>query len=236
MLYKEEIKDFIAHPVFGVWWLMGNLEGWGGPVSDTLIEQQKELQQKILERMRELGIEPVMQGFYGMVPTTLKDKLSAGIIPQGRWAGGFQRPDFLLPTDPNFKRVAQIYYQEMKRLYGDDLRHFGGDPFHEGGNSSGVDVALASSAIQKEMMQAFPQSCWVLQGWGENPGTKLLQGLDKRHALVIELFGENTDNWEKRKGYEDTPFLRCNVSNFGEKNGLYGKLKASEPKHRTTSR
>lgn len=55
--------------MFGAWWLMGNLEGWGGPVSDTLIEQQKELQQKILGRMRELGIEPVMQGFYGMVPT-----------------------------------------------------------------------------------------------------------------------------------------------------------------------
>ncbi|WP_370583519.1 alpha-N-acetylglucosaminidase TIM-barrel domain-containing protein, partial [Pedobacter sp. ASV12] len=41
-------------------------------------------------------------GFYGMVPTTLKDKLKASTVPQNKWVGGFVRPDFLNPTDPWF--------------------------------------------------------------------------------------------------------------------------------------
>lgn len=55
-----EAKAFIPGPAFTAWWLMGNLEGWGGPVSNQLIDQQAELQQKILKRMKELGIEPIL--------------------------------------------------------------------------------------------------------------------------------------------------------------------------------
>ncbi|WP_316838939.1 alpha-N-acetylglucosaminidase [Pedobacter gandavensis] len=221
---EKEIADFIAGPAFGAWWLMGNLEGWGGPVSQGLIDQQVLLQQNILKRMKQLGIEPVMHGFYGMVPSTLKNKHSVKVIDQGLWAGGFKRPDFLLPEDPYFAKAADIYYSEMKKLYGEDLHFFGGDPFHEGGTSKGADLGASAKHIQQMMQQNFPDATWVLQGWQQNPADALLAGLDKDKTLVIELFGENTNNWEKRHGYENTPFVWSNVSNFGEKNGIYGKL------------
>lgn len=220
----KEILDFIAGPAFTGWWLMGNLEGWGGPVTKTMIDQQVILQKKMLERTKDLGIQQVMQGFYGIVPYSLKDKIKLQVIDQGKWAGGFQRPDFLLPADPMFKKIASIYYSEMKKLYGSDLCYFGGDPFHEGGSSVGVNVSEAAAAIQEMMLQYFPESVWVLMGWQNNPTKELLNGLDKSKVLIIELFGENTRNWEIRKGYENTPFIWSNVSNFGEKNGLYGKL------------
>lgn len=220
----KEILDFIPGPAFTAWWLMGNLEGWGGPVTQTMIDQQVVLQKIILGRMKDLGIQPVMQGFYGMVPTTLKDKIKVQVIEQGKWGGGFQRPDFLLPTDSMFKKIAGIYYSEMKKLYGSDVHYLSGDPFHEGGKSAGVNVTAAAVAIQKLMQQYYPESTWVLQGWQNNPSKELLNGLNKSKILVIELFGENTNNWEIRKGYENTPFIWSNVSNFGEKNGLYGKL------------
>ncbi|HEX5153194.1 MAG TPA: alpha-N-acetylglucosaminidase [Parafilimonas sp.] len=220
----KEISDFIAGPAFTAWWLMGNLEGWGGPVSQKIIDQQVALQKKILRRMKELGIEPVLQGFYGMAPTTLKKKVSAKIIEQGKWAGGFQRPDFLLPEDPLFEKAAGIYYIEMKKLYGSDIHYFGADPFHEGGKSNGLDVTKSAMIIQQIMQQYFPNSTWVLMGWHDNPSKELLSGLDKAKTLIIELFGENTNNWENRNAYEGTPFIWSNVSNFGEKVGLYGKL------------
>lgn len=76
---------------------MGNLEGWGGPMSDAALSQQAELQKAILKRMKELGIEPVLQGFYGMVPNALKDKYpNANILDQGKW-GLFLRPAILSP-------------------------------------------------------------------------------------------------------------------------------------------
>lgn len=221
---EKEITDFVAGPAFGAWWLMGNLQGWGGPVSQGTIDQQVLLQQKIIKRMKQLGMEPVMHGFYGMIPSNLKDKQAIKVIDQGLWAGGFKRPDFLLPEDPYFDKVANIYYSEMKKLYGADLHFFGGDPFHEGGSSKGADLAASGKHIQQVMQQNYPGATWVLQGWQQNPADALLAGLNKDKTLVIELFGENTNNWEKRHGYENTPFVWSNVSNFGEKNGIYGKL------------
>ncbi|ALL06091.1 alpha-N-acetylglucosaminidase [Pedobacter sp. PACM 27299] len=221
---EKEITDFVAGPAFGAWWLMGNLQGWGGPVSQRTIDQQVLLQQKIIKRMKQLGMEPVMHGFYGMIPSNLKDKQAIKVIDQGLWAGGFKRPDFLLPEDPYFDKVANIYYSEMKKLYGADLHFFGGDPFHEGGSSKGADLAASGKHIQQVMQQNYPGATWVLQGWQQNPADALLAGLNKEKTLVIELFGENTNNWEKRHGYENTPFVWSNVSNFGEKNGIYGKL------------
>lgn len=50
--------------------------------------------------MRELGMAPVFQGFYGMVPNSLKEKFpEANIKEQGEWQT-YQRPAFLDPNDP----------------------------------------------------------------------------------------------------------------------------------------
>lgn len=220
----REIADFIPGPAFTAWWLMGNLEGWGGPVTSKMMERNKQLAQKIYKRMGELGIEPIAQGFYGMVPTRLKEKTNASIIEQGKWAGGFVRPDFLNPEDPLFARMATVYYQEMKKTYGGNIQYFGGEPFHEGGRSEGANIPKSATIIQQQMQAHFPGSTWVLQGWQHNPSKELLSGLDQSKTLVIELFGENTANWETRNCYEGTPFVWCHVSNFGEKTGLYGKL------------
>lgn len=219
---ENEISQFIADPAFSAWWLMGNLEGWGGPVTQGIIDQQFSLQKKILARMKALGMKPVMQGFYGMVPAALKNK-AVDLLEQGKWAGGFVRPAMLKP-DADFKKIAAIYYREMKKLYGADLHYFAGDPFHEGGKSGDIDVAEYGHLVQSEMQNHFPGSTWVLQGWQRNPSSQILSKLDKSKVLVQELFGENTDNWYQRKGYEGTPFIWCSVTNFGEKNGLYGKL------------
>ncbi|MCT4074358.1 alpha-N-acetylglucosaminidase N-terminal domain-containing protein, partial [Elizabethkingia anophelis] len=220
-----EAKAFIPGPAFTAWWLMGNLEGWGGPVSMDMMKQQAELQKKILKRMKELGIEPVLQGFYGMVPQDLKNKISeAKVIEQGKWAGEFQRPEILDPTTKLFSKIADTYYTEMKNLYGEDIHYFGGEPFHEGGKTNGLDLKNVAESIQTSMQKSYPNSTWVLQGWQQNPSDGLLAGLKKENTLIIELFGENTANWEKRNGYGGTSFIWSNVSNFGEKNGLYGKL------------
>lgn len=47
---------------------MGNVRGWGGPLSDSWHSRSVVLQKKILERMREFGITPVLPAFNGYVP------------------------------------------------------------------------------------------------------------------------------------------------------------------------
>jgi alpha-N-acetylglucosaminidase len=219
----DEIARFIPGPGYTAWWLMGNLEGFGGPMSQDMIRRRGSLQAFIIERMRSLGIEPVLPGFYGMVPAAMKGKLRAHIVDQGAWAS-FSRPAILDPTDPEFARVAGIYYKELKGLYGPDIRFFSGDPFHEGGVMAGVDLGRAGVGIQSAMQAHFPGSTWVLQGWLENPRRELIADADKSHVLVQELFGEQTHNWETRGGYEGTPFVWCCIDNFGERPGIFGRL------------
>jgi|HubBroStandDraft_1064217.scaffolds.fasta_scaffold13766_4 alpha-N-acetylglucosaminidase len=220
----DEIERFIPGPGYTAWWLMGNVEGLGGPMSQEMIRRRATTQGMLIERMRSLGIEPLMPGFYGMVPAALKGKLKkAHIVDQGPWAV-FTRPAILDPTDPEFARVAGIYYEEMRKLYGPDLHFFSGDPFHEGGIMEGVDLGRAGAGIQSVMQANFPGSTWVLQGWIDNPRRELLAKTDRSHVLVQELFGEKTHNWETRRGYEGTPFVWCCIDNFGERPELNGGL------------
>src|SRR5579859_254529 len=60
---QEEIDAYITGPAFNAWWLMGNIQGWGGPMPQSQIDGRKTMVQKMLARMRELGIDPVMPGF-----------------------------------------------------------------------------------------------------------------------------------------------------------------------------
>lgn len=220
---EEEAKRYIATPTFSAWWQMGNLEGWHGTITNAVIEEQRQLAHKVFARMNELGITPIYQGFYGNVPTSLKTKFPVKVVEQGLWAGGFQRPDMLHPNDDFFPKMAEIYYNEIKKEYGDFL-FFGGDPFHEGGRADGINIAEAGFQIQKEMRKVFPKSSWVLQGWGHNPSKELLSRLDEKHTLILELEGENTANWEQQKAYGGKSFIWCQISNFGAKTGLYGKV------------
>lgn len=220
----KQIAEFITGPAFNAWWLMGNIEGWGGPMMDTQIESRKAMVQKMLVRMKSLGIQPVMPGFFGMVPSILKNITKDSIIIQGKW-GAFTRPDIINPTDKGFSRIADLFYKATKHIYGEDIHFFSGDPFHEGGITNGVNMEKVGRNIQKEMEKYFPGAIWVLQGWQSNPRKEMLEGVDKSKILIQELFGENTNNWETRKGYEGTPFIWCTVTNFGERPGLFGKLK-----------
>lgn len=222
-----EVLQFIPGPAYTAWWLMGNLEGWAGPVTQKMIDDRAALEKKILARMRELGIQPIMQGFYGMVPASLGEKFpKARILEQGRW-GEFRRPQILLSSDPLFARMASIYYQEMRKLYG-PARFVGGDLFHEGGIAEGLDLASLGRGVQESMAKENPEAVWVLQAWQGNPKPGLLDGLSARHVLILNLEG---DDWEKRKGFGGLPWVWGTVSNYGENTGLFGELPqiASEP-------
>lgn len=229
---KKEINDFIPGPAFNAWWLMGNLEGWGGPVSNTYLNKQTVLQQKIITRMKALGIQPVLPGFYGMVPTSLKAKYpKADIRGQGKWAGGFQRPAFLSPTDSLFSKMAKVYYKELKKLYG-EVSYFSGDPFHEGGNSEGIDLPQAGKNIVYGMKSIFPKSTWLFQGWHGNPRKELLSAVNENDVLVLDLDGDNRPQWKREKNeWKGKPWIWATINNFGGNQGLFGRLDvvAEEP-------
>lgn len=225
------IKAFIGGPAFTAWWLMGNLEGWGGPVPQHWIDEQKELQKKIVARMRELGMQPVLQGFYGMVPNSFRQKYpAANIHDPGEWLG-FKRPAMLMPADSLFAPVAKIYYEEQGKLYG-AAHYYQGDPFHEGGNIAGVELPAAGSGIYKAMQQYQPGAVWVLQNWQENPRQAMLQDIPVGQALIVNIMAEAKPQWggkvkywpERPGGFGPHDWIWSEIPNFGGRTGMTAKL------------
>ena len=226
----EEINEFISGPAFMAWWQMNNLEGWGGPNPDSWYRQQEALQKKIITRMRELGIEPVFPGYAGMVPRNIGEKLGYQIADPGKWCG-FPRPAFLSTEDEHFDSFAAMYYEELEKLYG-KAKYYSMDPFHEGGNTEGVDLAKAGTSIMSAMKKANPEAVWVMQAWQANPREAMVSTLDSGDLLVLDLYSEKLPQWGdpesmwyREKGFGKHDWLYCMLLNYGGNVGLHGKMK-----------
>ncbi len=226
---KDEINRFIAGPAFQGWWLMNNLEGWGGPNPDSWYRQREVLQKRILKRMREYGIRPVLPGYSGMLPHDAKERLGMDVAAPGRWCG-YHRPAFLQPTDSRFAEIAQLYYKELTRLYG-KADFYSMDPFHEGGNVAGVDLNAAGKAIWEAMKQANLKAAWVVQAWQVNPRSKMIENLPAGDVVVLDLFSESrpqwgdpSSTWYRKDGFKQHDWIYCMLLNFGGNVGLHGKM------------
>ncbi|MBM6657341.1 alpha-N-acetylglucosaminidase [Bacteroides gallinaceum] len=225
---KEETNRFIAGPAFLAWWAMNNLEGWGGPNPDSWYTQQEALQKKILKRMREYGIEPVLPGYSGMVPHDAHQKLGLNVTEPELW-NGFTRPAFLMPTDERFAEIAALYYEEQEKLFG-KANYYSMDPFHELENAGEVDFDEAGKAVMDAMKQVNPKAVWVVQGWTENPRPEMMKNLKNGDLLILDLFSECRPMWgipsiwKREKGYEQHDWLFCMLENFGANVGLHGRM------------
>ena len=226
---QKEINDFVSGPGFTAWWLMNNLEGWGGPNPDSWYTQQAALQKKIVKRMREYGIEPILPGYCGMVPNNAKDKLGLNVSDPGLWCS-YRRPAFLQPEDERFEEISSIYYKELTKLYG-KAKFYAIDPFHEGGSSAGVNLDAAGKAIMKAMKKANPKAVWVAQAWQNNPRVPMIQNLKEGDMLVLDLhaecrpqWGDSWSEWCRKDGFLQHDWLYCMLLNFGGNVGLHGKM------------
>ncbi len=220
---EEKINKFIAGPGFQAWWLMNNLEGWGGENTDEYYVRQEMLQKQIVTRMREFGMQPVFAGYSGMVPHDAREVLGLDVADPGRWLG-YERPAFLQPTDSEFQRIAAVYYDELHRLYG-ITHYYSMDPFHEGGNVDGVNLDAAGRAIMQAMKAHNPEAVWVIQAWGDNPKSAMIDSLSAGEVVVLDLNAETEPLWNNpNRGFGHHHWLFCMLHNFGGNIGLYGRI------------
>lgn len=225
----SEIKEFLPGPAYVAWWQMNNLEGWGGPMTDEWIQRQENLQKAIVSRMRSLGINPVLPGYSGMIPRTASEKLGLDVADPGLWCG-FHRPAFLQPEDASFSGIAEIYYDELHRLYGKSP-YYSMDPFHEGGNTEGVDMDKAGKAVMEAMKKANPEATWVIQAWQANPRPAMVENLNRGNLLVLDLYseklpqwGDDASRWYRKDGFQGHDWIYCMLLNFGGNIGMHGRM------------
>jgi alpha-N-acetylglucosaminidase len=190
---------------------------------NTLINERIELQQKIIDRMRELGIHPLLNGYTGYVPRAIKETVkTAQFVDGGMWLVVPKNP-FIKLEDPFFNEYGKVFYGEQKKLYGDQT-FIGADPVVEGSDPEGASFSDLGKKVQDIILEAYPDCTWVLQGWQVNPRPELLEKADKERVLILDLWGEVNPQWKRVDIYKQTPWIWNVLNNFGGNTGMYGNL------------
>ncbi len=219
---KEEVRNWICSPVHQPWQYMQNMEGVLPP-SQAIIDKRVALGQKIVRRCRELGIRPVLQGFYGMIPFKFKEKFpDAKIVAQGGWAGNNHRPDMLHIADPRFVPIATAFLEEQRKLFG-ECHHFAADPFHEGGQPGDMNRGAVYKVIQDAIFTFDPKATAVKQCW-QTSNKEMFDAGDKSRSLALDLWCDHSPFWSRCNGYDGTPWVWCLLHNFGGNIGMEGNL------------
>lgn len=233
----EEIKDYIAGPAYFAWFYMQNLYSFGGPLPDSWFEQRVELGRKMHDRMQTYGIQPVIQGFSGQVPLTFDDKNSGAVLtPIDQWPT-FTRPAIVSPylTEADiaagkknyFPEMAEKFYEAQRNVFGDVSHFYAADPFHEGGNTAGLNIGEIYKQVQSEMLKADEKAVWVMQQWQGNLNDAKLGGLVMpSQALALDLQSDlNAQNDVMER--HQVPWIWNMLHNFGGRMGLDGELEVT---------
>ncbi|CAK4077588.1 unnamed protein product [Aphanomyces euteiches] len=240
------LNKFFAGAAFLAWGRMGNLRGsWvKGPLPQKFIDDQFDLQVKILARMREYGMIPALPGFAGHIPQEIATIYKNATISRSPNWGNF--PDdfccvyMLDPTDPLYTAIGKTFIEEQTRLYGFTSSLYQADTYNEmdPAQSDPTYLAKASKAVIDSMTLADPNAVWLMQGWLFLSGywtneriQAYVGGVPDDKMIILDLYSEVVPIWKKSHNYFGKPWIYCVLHNFGGNMGLRGDLPtlASDP-------
>ncbi|MGW1373971.1 alpha-N-acetylglucosaminidase [Streptomyces sp. NPDC002446] len=217
-----EARGWLPAPSHQPWWLLQNMSGYGGPMSRQLIDKRGELGRRICDRLREMGMRPVLPGYFGTVPGGFADRNpGARTVPQGTWSG-LARPDWLDPRTAVFAEVAAAFYRHQEQLLG-PADHFKMDLLHEGGDPGDVPVADAARAVERALRTARPGATWVILGWQDNPRRDLLDAVDHDRMLIVDGLSDLDTVTDRERDWGGVPYAFGSIPNFGGRTTLGAK-------------
>lgn len=239
----DDLHGFFGGPAFLAWARMGNLHGWGGPLSQNWFDQQLSLQKQILSRMLDLGMTPVLPSFSGNVPSALtKIFPSANITRLGDWNTVDGDPrwccTFLLdPSDPLFIEIGEAFIKRQLKEYGDVTDIYNCDTFNENSPPTNDPTYISNlgAAVYKAMARGDKDAIWLMQGWlfysdsgfWRPPQMQaLLHSVPFGKMIVLDLFADVKPIWKTSSQFYGTPYIWCMLHNFGGNIEMYGILDA----------
>ncbi|MET9363364.1 alpha-N-acetylglucosaminidase [Streptomyces sp. NPDC006632] len=210
-----ELRAWLPGPAHQPWWLLQNMSGFGGPLSRQLLDERAELAVRVVTRLRELGMSPVLPGYFGTVPPGFTDREpGARVVPQGVW-GGFPRPDWLDPRCDAFGRVAGTFYDVQNELLG-AAPSYKMDLLHEGGTPGDVPIGDAARAVESALRTARPGALWTILGWQNNPHREIVEAVDKARLFIVDGLSDRFPSvTDREETWEGTPYAFGSIWNFG---------------------
>ena len=227
----EELETFFSGPAYFNWFWMGNLDGWGGPLPQSFMDDHEALQKKILFAERTLGMTPVLPAFTGHVPPTFEQKFPDVKVRKTEWVN-FPEVSILDPEEELFTEIGKMFIQEQTELYGTD-HFYSADTFNENTPPTNDSTYLAqmSAKVYSAMQDVDPDAIWVMQGWlfyherdfwGEPEIKALLGAIPDDRMIILDLWSERHPVWKRTNAYYGKPWIWCMLHNFGQNINMSG--------------
>ena len=244
-LSQEEIDAYFTGPAHFPWMRMGNMTAVDGGMSQEWHNEQIALQHKINDRMLDLGMTPVYQGFAGFVPKAMKDHYPEVDMMTTKWSG--HESYMLNPVDSLFSVIGTEFIKEWEKEFGKGKYYLIDSfneldiPFGEKGSQERHDkLQHYGKTIYKSVQAANPDAVWVMQGWmfgyqrdiwDAQSVEALLSGAPDDKMMIIDLavdfnnyVWKNGNSWDNLNGFFNKPWIWSTVPNFGGRTALKGPL------------
>lgn len=232
---EKDLSSFFSGPAYFNWFWMGNLDGWGGPLPQSLMKAQEELQKKILARERGLGMTPVLPAFTGHVPPCFKEKYPHATLKKTSWVG-FPDVSILDPNDSLFRLIGKKFLQEEVHTFGTD-HLYSADTFNENTPPSNDSSFLndISKNVYQSMASVDSLAVWVMQGWLFHFSARfwqptqvkaLLNAVPDNKMIILDLWSESHPVWSRTNAYYGKSWIWCMLHNFGGNISMYGRMNA----------
>lgn len=234
----EDILSYFTGPAHLPWHRMNNIDHFDGPLPQSWIDSQVQLQKKILKRERSLNMRPVLTAFNGHVPEQLKEIYPEAQITDIKAWSKFA-PEylchFLAPMDSLYQRIQYDFMKEQENMFGTD-HIYGVDLFNEIEAPSWDPETLAdiSRCAYKSMEAVDPQAIWLQMGWmfyNDQWAWKpdivkaYLTAVPQDKVVILDYYLDGQPVWEITESFYGQPYILCYLGNFGGNTRLAGHFR-----------
>ncbi|XP_064476970.1 alpha-N-acetylglucosaminidase-like isoform X2 [Ornithodoros turicata] len=236
-LRQSDLDTFFTGPAFLAWQRMGNLQGWAGPLPDSWHTQQVTLQHKVLKRMREFGMIPVLPSFAGHVPRAIERLgYKTSRLHWGKFDEKYGSTTFLFPNETLYHNISVTFLREYIKEFGTD-HAYSADFFNEMRPPVNTPEFIRSCgrATFEALTAVDTRAVWLMQNWmfvnDKRMWTKdnmkaLLTSVPLGRMIVLDLESELNPWYRQASMYFGQPFIWNMLHNFGGVLGMYGMLDA----------
>jgi alpha-N-acetylglucosaminidase len=244
---RDSLQSFFVGPAFLPWHWMGNIDRHEGPLPQSWIDSQELLQKKILNRLKELGMTPIVPTFSGFVPEAFQRRFPVERVSEHRhWSSlpDSDRTFALVPGSPMFQEIGKRFIEEYRRTFG-PAKYYLADSFNEldvpvTPEHRYEELAAYGDAVFQSIHRADPDGVWVMQGWiffnaasfWDSLSTQaLLSRVPDKQMMIVDMANEQFHGWKVQHGFYGKQWIYSTIHNFGGNTQLRGDLKvyASDP-------
>ncbi len=250
-LTQEEILEYFSGPAHFPWNRMGNIGNWDGPPPVSFFKKQLNLAHKMQDRMKELGMHPIIHAFAGFVPKGINRIYPEEELRELGWGAFDEKVQILSPKSKLFLKIGKLYIEEWEKEFGKG-KFYLADSFNEMSVPISDDPEIAKKelanygkAVYQPIVEANPDAIWVMQGWTfpyhrDDDGSlfwtperleAMMSEIPDDKLLILDLANEynallwKTEySWKMYPGFFGKQWIYSFIPNMGGKVPLNGVL------------